>query len=85
MAQRYSKRRCLNPVDLDPVKEACYHGLFHLLEERVPEDLLEASILFRVYYRLSEHVTNRSSCPSHSVWDEISAYLSYGTVSKEED
>ena len=70
-------------MDLDPVKEACYHGLFHLLEERVPEDLLDASILFRVYYRLSEHVTDRPSYPSHSTWDEISAYLSYGTVSKE--
>jgi len=76
MAQRYSERRRLNPVDLEPVKEACYHGLFHLLEE---------STLFRVYYRLSEHVTNRSSYLSFSTWDEISAYLSYGTVSKEED
>ena len=62
--------------------EAVEFQLRQLLEDR--EDLLISSILFRVYYRLREHVTNRPSYPPHDTWEEISSYLSYGTVSEEE-
>lgn len=77
------RRHRLNSVEVEPVLESVEFRLNQLLEEK--EDLLTASILFRVYYRLREHVTNRPSYPSHSTWEEILAYLSYGTVSKEED
>lgn len=85
MSAKYSERRHrLNSMEIDPVKEACYHRLLQLLEERDPEQLLRASTLFRVYYQLREHVTNRPSYPPHDAWEEISAYLSFGTVSREE-
>ena len=61
--------------------EAVKFQLTQLLEDR--EDPTSSSILFRVYYRLREHVTNRPSYPPHDTWDEISAYLSYGTISEE--
>ncbi len=84
MVPYFQRRHRLNPQEIDPIKKTCYHRLFHFLEECAPRDLLEAAALFRVYYRLREHVTNRPSYPSHSTWEEISAYLSYGTVSEEE-
>uniref|UniRef100_A0A6M3LWD9 Uncharacterized protein n=1 Tax=viral metagenome TaxID=1070528 RepID=A0A6M3LWD9_9ZZZZ len=75
----YSERRHrLNGVEVDPVMVAVYHRLLRLVEEK--EDLLTAEILFRVYYRLKEHVTNRPSYPPHDTWSEISSYLTNGTV-----
>ena len=83
MVPKYSERRHrLTPVEVDPVMEAVYHRLLQLVEEK--KDLPTAEILFRVYYRLREHITNRPSYPPHDTWDEISSYLSYGTVSEEE-
>jgi len=75
------RRHRLNPVEVDPVKEAVELRLKQLVQKE--EDLLTASILLRVYYRLMEHVTNRPSYPPHDTWTEISSYLSYGTVFEE--
>jgi hypothetical protein len=83
MVPKYSERRHrLNGDEVDPVKEAVYHKLLQLLEEK--EDLPTAEILFHVYYRLREHVTSRLNYPPHSMWSEIRSYLDYGTVSEEE-
>ena len=86
MVLKYSERRHrLNPVEIDPVKEACYHRLLHLLEERVPEDLLEASALFRVWYRIHTYCTSKPAYPSHDTWDGIASnILNNGTVSRGE-
>ena len=80
MVPYLDRRHRLNGVEVDPVMVAVYHRLLRLVEEK--EDLLTAEILFRVYYRLREHVTNRPQYPSHSGWSEIRAYLN-GTVSEE--
>ena len=58
------RRHRLNGVEVNPVMEAVGFRLRHLVEER--EDLLTAQILFRVHYRLREHITNRPSYPPHS-------------------
>ncbi|MBA7646475.1 hypothetical protein ES703_54239 [subsurface metagenome] len=76
------RRHRLNSDEVPPVKKAVYHRLLYLLEEK--EDILTAEILFRVFFRLNEHVTNRPSYPPHGTWSEMSYYLSNGTVSKEE-
>lgn len=76
------RRHRLNGVEVPPVMEAVEFRLRQLLEDK--EDLLTSSILFRVYYRLREHVTNRPNYPPHGTWEEISSNLSYGTVSEEE-
>ena len=79
------RRHRLNTVEIDSVKEACYHRLVHLLDERAPEDLLEASTLFRVWYRIHTHCTSKPAYPSHDTWDGIASnILNYGTVSEEE-
>ncbi len=66
-------RHRLNPVEIDPVKEDCYQRLLHLLEERAPEDLREASPLFRVWYRIDTHCTGKPAYPFHSTWEEVRA------------
>ena len=78
------RRHRLNPVEIDPVRDACYHRLIQLLQDLSPEDLLEASILFRVWYRIDTHCTGKPAYPFHSTWEEISAFLSFGTISEEE-
>lgn len=79
----YSERRHrLNPVEVDPVMVAVYHRLLQLVEDK--EDFLTAEILFRVYFRLREYVKSRPSYPPHSTWEEINAFLSFGTVSIKE-
>lgn len=85
MVPKYSERRHrLNPVEIDPVKEACYHRLFYLLEERAHEDLLEASILFRVWYRIDTYCTSKPAYPPHDTWEGIASnILNYGAVSEE--
>jgi len=84
MRANSERRHRLNSMEIDPVKVACYHRLLYLLEERAPEDLLEASALFRVWYRINTYCRNKPSYPNHGTWKEISSYLSYGTVTKEE-
>ena len=75
----YSQRRHrINPQEIDPIKAACFQRLTHFLEERAPGDLPEAVYLFRVYYRLNEHVAARPRYPPHGSWNEIVAYLNNG-------
>ncbi|MCW3988822.1 MAG: hypothetical protein NWE88_01955 [Candidatus Bathyarchaeota archaeon] len=83
MMVQYSteRRHRLNGVELDPVMVAVYHRLLRLVEEK--DDLRTAAILFRVYYRLREHIINRPHYSSHSGWSEIASYLN-GTVSIKE-
>ncbi len=76
------RRHRLNGLEVPSVMEAVEFQLKQLLEDKA--DLLTTSILFRVYFRLREHVTNRPNYPPHGTWEEISSYLSYGTVSEEE-
>ena len=79
----YSERRHrLNPVEIEPVKAACYNRLFHLLEERDPGYLLKASALFRVWYRIHTYCTSKPAYPDHGTWGEISAYMDFGTVAR---
>ena len=78
------RRHRLNPVEIDPVKDACHYRLLQLLQDRIPEAFLEASILFRVWYRIHTYCTSKPSYPPHDTWEEIQGYLSYGTVSREE-
>ena len=76
------RRHRLNGDEVIPVMEAVEFQLRQLVEEK--ENMQTASILFRVYFRLREHVTNRPQYPSHGTWPEISSYLSNGTVSIKE-
>lgn len=79
------RRHRLNSIEIDPVKEACYYRLINLLEERAPEDLVEASALFRAWYRIHTYCTSKPAYPSHDTWDGIASnILNYGTVSREE-
>ena len=74
----YSERRHrLNPAEIYPVRDACRHRLTELLEERNPEDLPKASILFRVWYRIDAYCTNKPKYPAHDTWEEIQAYLNF--------
>ena len=86
MVPKYSERRHrLNPLEINPVRDACHHRLIQLLQERAPEDLLEASILFRVWYRIHTYCTSKPGYPPHDTWDGIASnILNYGTVSREE-
>ena len=63
------------PEDVNPIKEACYHRLLHLLEERAPEDLLKASTLFRVWYRLHTDCPSKSVYPLHDTWEALARAL----------
>jgi len=72
-------------MEIDPVKVACYHRLIQLLEEHDPDGIQDASALFRVWYRIQTYCRNKPSYPNHGTWEEISSYLSYGTVSEEEE
>ena len=84
----YSQRRHrINPQEIEPILEACAQRLIHFLSLSIHDsgDLQEAGSLFRVYYRLNEHVMSRPSYPPHETWDEIAVYLDNGSVSKEEN
>lgn len=87
LVTKYSERRHrLNYMEIDPVKDACYHRLLYLLEERAPEGLLEASILFRIFHRIQTHCHGKPAYPDHDTWEAIAAnILTYGTISREEE
>ena len=87
MVPKYSERRHrLNPIEINPVRDACHHRLIQLLQERNPQDLLEASILFRVWYRIDTHCTGKPAYPPHDTWEGIASnILNYDTVSEEGD
>lgn len=56
---------------------ACSYRLFYLTARNNPEDLLEAGYLFRIFFRLNEHVTSRPVYPPHETMEEISSYLGH--------
>ena len=82
MRANSERRHRLNSMEIDPVKVSCYHRLLYLLEKRAPEDLLEASALFRVWYRIHTYCTSKPAYPDHGTWGEISAYMDFGTVAR---
>jgi len=76
MLSKYSERRHrLNPMEIDPVKNACYYRLLHLLEERALEDALEASTLFKVWYRIHTYCAGKPAYPSHDTWEALAHAL----------
>lgn len=79
----YSERRHrLRGDELEPVKEAIHRELLRRLEER--DDLLNTACLFRAWYRMEVYCRNKPAYPDHDTWAEISAFLSFCTVSEEE-
>ena len=81
MAVNSSERRHrLNAIEVVPVMKAVEFKLKQLVKEK--SDLLMASILFRVHFRLKEYVTSRPNYPPHETWEDMSSYLWYGTVTR---
>ena len=79
------RRHRLNPVEIEPVMDACHHRLIQLLQDRSPEDLLEASILYRVWFRIQTYCTSKPKYPPHDTWKALASNIqTYGTVSREE-
>lgn len=76
----YSERRHrLNAIEIIPVKNACCNRLIQLLQDRTPEDLLEAIALFRIWYRIENYVKNKPKYPPHETFNQIASSLNYGT------
>ena len=82
--QHSERRHRLNPGEIEPVKNACLHRLEYFNARSHPEDILEAGYLFRVFFRLNEHVTSRPTYPPHETMEEISSYLGYVHPSPDE-
>jgi len=81
----YSERRHrLGPDEIEPVRDAALNRLHALLEDREPDELDEARALFRIWYRIHHYVTSRPVYPPHGTREEMSDYLTFGTVSSEE-
>lgn len=79
------RRHRLNPLEIDPVMDACHHRLIQLLQDQSSENLLEASILFRVWYRIHTHCTSKPKYPPHDTWEALASNIQkYGTVSRDE-
>lgn len=76
----YSERRHrLNPMEINPVKNACQNRLVQILRDKNPEDILEAMVLFRVWYRIENYVKNKPKYPPHETFEQITSGLNYGT------
>lgn len=74
----YSERRHrIHGIELPYVEEEIHRGLVRRLEEK--EDLLGASILFRLWYRIHTHCTNKPKYPDHDTWEAMASYMNYGT------
>ena len=68
----------------DEVPEATEGLRLRLLQHlKTRENLYEARVAFRAFYRLSTYCRGRPSYPNPVTWDLIDSYLN-GTVSKEE-
>ena len=63
--------------EIEPVINACFKNLLHLVGKNDPEDLLEDGYLFQVFFRINEHVTSRPTYPPHETMEEISSYLGH--------
>lgn len=68
------RRHRLNTSEVEPVKLACLAKLLTMVEEKDPDELLNASVLFRVWHRLHRHSVGNPSYPKHD---------SYGTIKRE--
>ena len=74
----YSERRHrIHGIELPPVKEVVHTDLLRRLRDR--EDLLTTAILFRFWYRIQTHCTNKPSYPDHDTWEALESCMGYGT------
>ncbi len=71
------RRHRLNGFEIEPVKESVRTRLIELLESRKRKT--EAEVLFRVWYRLETHCTNRPNYPEFS-WSTLRFYIRPETV-----
>ena len=65
------RRHRLNEEEVNPVKLACLSRLLTMVEERDPDELLNASILFRVWFRFESHCVGKPSYPRHDSYTAI--------------
>lgn len=68
------RRHRLNSFEVEPVKLACLNSLLAMVERQDPDELTNASILFRVWHRLQRHSVGNPSYPKHD---------SYGSIQRE--
>ena len=68
------RRHRLYQLEIGPVKRSVENRLLQLLNEHSPEDILEAEILFRVWYRFNVHHQGRPKYPLFS-WATLRTYL----------
>ena len=74
----YAERRHrIHGAELTPVKEAVHTELLRRLETR--DDILTTATLFRFWYRIETHCTNKPSYPDHDTWEALESYMGYGT------
>ena len=66
-------------MEINPVKDACQNRLVQILRDKNPEDILEAMVLFRVWYRIENYVKNKPKYPPHETFEQIASGLNYGT------
>lgn len=71
------RRHRIHGLELPHVKEAVHADLLRRLAER--DDLLTTAILFRFWYRIETHCTNKPKYPPHETWREMEAHMGYGT------
>lgn len=72
------RRHRLRGDELKPVKEAVHRDLLRRIEDR--DDIVATACLFRAWYRMEVYCRNKPSYPLHETWEQIEAYLGYGTV-----
>lgn len=73
------RRHRLNQIEVAPVKHALENELRVLSDEASPRNLLNGTILFRVWWRLQNHRSSRPRYPTPITWAIIRAYIN-GTV-----
>lgn len=78
----YDRRHRLHSIEVNPVKIAVKEKILNLLANK--EDLLTASILFRVFYRLENYCKNRPDYPVHDTWEALESYFGTDTCKTEE-
>lgn len=77
----YSERRHrLRGDELEPVREAVHRDLLRRIEDH--DDLLVTASLFRAWFRMEVYCRNKPKYPLHESWEQMEAYLGFGTVTQ---
>lgn len=63
------RRHRIRGDELRPIKTAIRNDILKHIEER--DNLLGASILFRIWYRIHTHSSNKPKYPPHETWEEL--------------